>query len=897
MNQKIQDIIGLTKDQFRQIVMLPQGEFRKLLTSDTENKEEILRKIFRTVHFKQMTEGLNEKRVESQKHFEANKQERDLTMKNLEKNLPAREGSILFEVLNQDHYNTHQVIEALAKEIDFYREQQQTLKKQVLQKKDQLTKSTTTYHHSKAINDRFTALEKHLEHKELLEKEQSTIDIKKHRLQEAEKASQIELQERFLKELEMEESQLQDQVKQLKHELNNASELLSGVQSAFLIEEKKAPEREAAHFLVNKLKDMISEVAALDKKKQKVSILKQEVATCKQQNDDISSQTTELKKEKVSLTSELKELEKMVQKLPETSELNQTTRQKLKVVNECISLSTKATEISKQAFNEEEKLGTLKEEYEQLETRWIEGQASLLALHLHNGDPCPVCGSKEHPDLAESQQEIPTKEQLEQKRMLKDQVEGIYRTLQARIESLNNQLTEKETDLQVLGIDHKDLNSVYSDLEEAGQELEKKLTQLRADQDKFGKVRSKLEHVENKLEELEMTKEENDNTLHQLLANYQTEQALFEEKLQTIPEHLQSNQALAVEIEKAENDKQLLDHAWKSIQIKLNQAKEQKLRAETTLNSLAKQLETTLERKEKAAFNFKEVLLKANFQSTEDYNQAKLTETERAELKEEIELYTSHLQAITKQVADLQVELKGKERQDLNQLLELISTLEYELEQVQRSLSQITHYLESATTASSDICHAHEKVKDAEEIYYLHKDLYDVVRGENSKKISFERFLQIEFLEEIIQAANQRLNRLSNGQFHLIRSDRLEKRGKQSGLSLDVFDNYTGHNRDVKTLSGGEKFNASLSLALGMADVIQSHQGGISIETMFIDEGFGSLDEESLNKAIDTLIDLQQSGRLIGVISHVQELKQAIPAILDVRKMREGHSETRFLIK
>src|SRR5699024_4317143 len=176
-------------------------------------------------------------------------------------------------------------------------------------------------------------------------------------------------------------------------------------------------------------------------------------------------------------------------------------------------------------------------------------------------------------------------------------------------------------------------------------------------------------------------------------------------------------------------------------------------------------------------------------------------------------------------------------------------------------------------------------------------DLYDITRGHNEQKISFERFLQIEYLEQIIHAANIRLNDLSNGQFNLILSERQETHGRQSGLSLDVDDAYTGQIRDVKTLSGGEKFNASLALALGMSDVIQSFEGNISIEMMFIDEGFGSLDEESLTKAIDTLIDLQKSGRLIGVISHVEELKAVIPAILEVEKTKEGHSKTEFKLK
>lgn len=190
-----------------------------------------------------------------------------------------------------------------------------------------------------------------------------------------------------------------------------------------------------------------------------------------------------------------------------------------------------------------------------------------------------------------------------------------------------------------------------------------------------------------------------------------------------------------------------------------------------------------------------------------------------------------------------------------------------------------------------------KKTAESERQFNVVADLHDVIRGQNSKKVSFERYLQIDYLDQIIDAANQRLRDLSNGQYSLIRSDRQEAHGRQSGLALDVYDEYTGQTRDVKSLSGGEKFNASLCLALGMSDVIQSFQGNISIDTMFIDEGFGSLDEESLNKSIDTLVDLQQTGRMIGVISHVKELKAIFPAILEVTKTKEGYSETRFVVK
>ncbi|MBO9607390.1 MAG: hypothetical protein J7639_15615 [Paenibacillaceae bacterium] len=198
---------------------------------------------------------------------------------------------------------------------------------------------------------------------------------------------------------------------------------------------------------------------------------------------------------------------------------------------------------------------------------------------------------------------------------------------------------------------------------------------------------------------------------------------------------------------------------------------------------------------------------------------------------------------------------------------------------------------------AAGIAAAHERTAQAEARLSLLQDVFQALKGDNSLKLSFERYILIEFLEQILQAANQRLRKLSNGQFELQRSGRLETRGKQSGLGLDVYDAYTGMNRDVKSMSGGEKFNASLCLALGMSDVIQAYEGGVSIEMMFIDEGFGSLDEESLAKAIDTLVDLQRSGRMIGVISHVQELKAALPAAIEVTKTKDGHSRTAVVLK
>jgi exonuclease SbcC len=160
-------------------------------------------------------------------------------------------------------------------------------------------------------------------------------------------------------------------------------------------------------------------------------------------------------------------------------------------------------------------------------------------------------------------------------------------------------------------------------------------------------------------------------------------------------------------------------------------------------------------------------------------------------------------------------------------------------------------------------------------------------------RVTFERYVLGSFLDDILREANSRLLKMTSGRFQLLRKMDKSKGNTQSGLELLVIDSYTGQERHVKTLSGGESFKASLSLALGLADVVQNYAGGVSLETMFIDEGFGTLDPESLDQAIEALIDIQSSGRLVGIISHVPELKERIDARLEVVASQSG-STTRF---
>ncbi len=172
----------------------------------------------------------------------------------------------------------------------------------------------------------------------------------------------------------------------------------------------------------------------------------------------------------------------------------------------------------------------------------------------------------------------------------------------------------------------------------------------------------------------------------------------------------------------------------------------------------------------------------------------------------------------------------------------------------------------------------HEKYLENKEKLVVIQDLYDTA----NLGMGFETFVQSYYFEGILIRANERLRKMTEGRYQLKRRNETENRREKIGLGLDVFDEYTGRERDVQSLSGGESFKASLSLALGLSDFIESHKGSVNLETIFIDEGFGSLDQDSLDNALESLLELNMSGRIVGIISHVTELKDRIPGRLEV---------------
>ncbi|XKE95119.1 AAA family ATPase [Metaplanococcus flavidus] len=895
INQRVEEILGLTQNQFSQIVMLPQGEFRKLLTSETDNKEEILRRIFKTEPYKMISERLKQKRDAAKDAYGLEEQVLNSHLRSIESSLPQRD-SELFEVLGREQRNIHQILSALQLETAFYKAKiaDDKIQHETLYKKHQ--EKLDSFHEAKKWNGRFDEkLEKEQRYNALTE-QLPAIAEKEKAVQQAERAGFIANIENLYRELVTNEMDKHKLLERAVDEEQQAEEAKLAAEEKFLEQQGRGDERSAAQNQVLRLQHLLPQVQELAAKEEEVAVLSSAFQDAEQRFQAIEKQLADIKEQKTAAAEKVSELEKQTDSFDSKPEELRVAEDRLRIAGELLAVQT---EVKAQQAVRDQKEAVYSEaltKYKLIEESWFANQAHLLAVQLKDGEACPVCGSHEHPVTHQGATGAAvTKEQLDQEKSRLDALDNAYRNAAARLVSLEEQESRKKTEAEERGITDAEKDSAL--LKQVKQQLQVDVQTLHSWKTELREWKTKLADGVKETETAEQDRSLLLTEMNEKKSSAELAKAVLAEKLALIPEEMRSLAVLEQEIRQAITKRDDMERAWAAAQELFQGAKERLASAAMALQHSKTTAEEMTAKRQKAEAEFKQALEKSEFETEDSYQRVKMRDSEMEEIKQQITRFNQDRHTLQQQISELTELLAGRKNEDL-------SLAEAELEQLksdyEQALSQLNHSKDCCVKGEvliEQINGAVEGAAKAEAEWNRVADLHDMIRGQNSLKISFERYLQIEYLEQIIQAANERLRNLSNGQFYLIRSDRQEARGKQSGLGLDVYDSYTGQTRDVKTLSGGEKFNASLCLALGMADVIQSFQGNVSIDTMFIDEGFGSLDEESLNKSIETLIDLQRSGRMIGVISHVQELKAAIPAILEVRKSKEGFSKTSFHIK
>lgn len=897
INRKVEDILGLTQNQFSQIVMLPQGEFRKLLTSETDNKEEILRKIFKTEPYKMISDRLKQKKDAASKAHGIEEQMLASHISGIASSLPARE-SDLFESIQRERINVHQVLSALQSETAFYGEKELQDEQQYRLLFEKHGEKQGAYHEAKKWNDRIAELEAKEQRLGQMNEQLPSIAEQERAVRNAERASLIEGIENLFKELEQNEIEKKNSFEAALRAEQQSADTLKAAEAAYLAEQQQEPERDGIRQQLMQFEGLLPAVAELAAKGAELSRMK--AAAEKSAEDEKRGHAAWLAEKSTckELAEAIAALDEKLESFDEKNAALAVLNDQSRVLQEVVALEKSLSLQQADNSRKEAAYQETKEIYDELEARWFGSQAQVLAAALHEGEACPVCGSKEHPakDGNVHHASVP-KEQLDAAKAKLDQTDSLFRDALAKMNAMEGQHVQKQQAAAEMGLATEQADETYQQLEQERSELDREVKRLLLDKKQLRTMKERLAVQNARADQLETEKAALAQVMQEQTSAYTTAQAVFEQSLLAIPENVRTMALLQEKIAQIQNEKDALERDWAKAQKDLQGAKEKAAASVVAVQHTKEAAEEITAKKEKVQQQFRAALEKSDFGSEAAYQQAKMTEAQRRELQEAIQTFRQTLHTLGEQTKELQLELSGKVKADLGLLEQELGQLKMECEAAFAAWNQSRDFEATAAGLAKKIIQAAEKAAQAEQEMNRIADLHDMIRGHNRLKISFERYLQIEYLEQIIQSANERLKNLSNGQFYLMRSDRQEARGKQSGLGLDVYDAYTGQTRDVKTLSGGEKFNASLCLALGMADVIQSFQGNVAIDTMFIDEGFGSLDEESLNKSIDTLIDLQKSGRMIGVISHVQELKAAIPAILEVRKSKEGFSQTKFFIK
>ncbi len=910
VTNKLVEILGITRDQFKQIVMLPQGEFKKLLLADSLERESIFRKIFNTYDFEKIQSQLKDKAIELNKKRNKSKEKMQTNLENIKG---------VHDILLGEYVDFPLVIEELKNLIDKNSESYKLLNEELKNVECNLENLNTQKNKIENNNSLIKEKEDSLKKVEELLSKKEEFEIKKKEIRNAKSAKEVKYIEDKLIENKQKLSKREENYKlslsnldKLKADFKIASEILKS-------EEAKESEREKLAIQIDNLKNIEPKIAEFDKLKQIVISITKNIEEVKLQVLDNKKLTENLKIEKLNNETILKDIASFeTRKVELENEINnknkiiEDIRNLFKVIASHEKYKAKHFELSKDYEGFEKEYLTVKDEYETMDDLYKKEQAGILASKLESNKPCPVCGSTNHPNPAtiKNDANIPTREELKIVKANLDKLEekknSKIRDLTALNSDIKNSLEFVNSSLSrfadSLNLDTKYSQSTYNDVKNKGTELKSVIENL---QKELLSVKGKVELKEGivkKITDINISIEANENKLISLESKEKDDFKHFtevstkiEEYKKDIPKNIESVKVLNDLI----NEKNKVLNESKQRLLILRESRDaisKNLEGETsTSKEINNSIEELILEIEKINLQFEVLMKKEGFDTLKQYQNAKLNIDKIEIIQNQVEDYNAKLNFEATKKEELINKCKGLEFMDLLNIEEQIKIINVSKKEMEAKLKDKYSILDSNKDILKNVENLNVEFKEKEEEYRVVGELADLANGKKSPYISFERYILASYFEDIIDAANIRLEKMTGDRFSLIRKKSKSKGAGQKGLELEIYDNYTDSSRDVSSLSGGESFKASLSLALGLSDVVQSNAGGVSLDTMFVDEGFGTLDPQSLDSAIDSLLELQRGGRLVGIISHVEELKERVEAKLEVTATSRG-SKARFNI-
>ena len=913
VTRQVEEILGITCEQFKQLVMIPQGEFKKLLNSDSDKKEEIFRKIFGTKVFSDIQNNIKTEANSLKKSIEEVLRDRENKIKSFQ--LRKDDDLLNSLILNKD-LNIELILEEFVKSIDADKEEDRILKEKednIKSKLDNLSKELVL---GKEANKKLETLEKYKIDFERLNALKESFKLKEEELRYAKKAvTALNYEEKYI-----EKKRILDRIrKNLSISIENLNKLKIHLEKAevdFKKEVEKEPIRNELNKRLDEIQGLKEKTLVYKENSEKLNLLKASYTKIKERIENIKKEIDEKTKLLIEINNEIN----IIQSLKEEASKLDIESLNYKAKEE--KLNTLKLSIDK-LINELSKEKKLREDYEVLNNNYINKRkiyealdesfrnnlAGILAKDLEEGKECPVCGSISHPNLAKledkdiSEDEVKKAKLEEEASRKKMEVSLTNLTkIKAEINSLKNDNINKlfkeifneelEEDISL------SFNKVYKELisvEEILNNITLKKKEVDKEILKELNLSKKKSEIENLNEALRKELEEKNNELLLREGEVKTQEANLNNIVNDFKGSIKSIEELNLEEKDISNKLKALKEAYEKSELDLKNIKTEFDKENGNKDTLEKQEKEADTEYNNCVAEFKDKVLSLGFENYKDYISKRKQESEIEVLENEIQKYNVDLSNANKLYSLTLEECKNIKFVDIKSIEASIEEVDKERVYINNLLKEVYLRINQNTKILEDCLSFNKKIETQEEKYKTIGRLSKIINGDNPRKISFERYVLAAYFEDIISAANIRFSKMTNSRFELLRKEEVGDKRKGQGLDLEVYDSYTGKSRDVKTLSGGESFKASLAMALGLSDVVQRYSGGIQLDTIFIDEGFGTLDPESLDIAIETLIDLQDNGRVVGIISHVQELKDRIEVKLEVTSTNQG-SKVEFRI-
>jgi exonuclease SbcC len=871
VNQMINELIGLSADQFRQVMVIPQGKFRDLLLASSKDREQIFGQLFSTHVYSRLENALAEKAGGIRKA----KDSFDQQLK-----------GILDLVSVDNEAQLKQAISTITPDLALATKECDQLARELSQAK---------LDHQQQVNlvERFALRDKLSQQIALNEKQRPGVELSRELRDKAVAAEKIAHlnkarleSEQKLVTLSKTLADLRQQKSALSIQLEQAE--ISSLNAQKALEDK--PKRQQTLFELEQQRIRVGEIEKLQN----------HIAQLTAQQTKIDCEISDKQAAQLRYQAKLNELELQSKQATDAQQNLALVRLDLEKLSPLKKLFQQVNVFHKQQTELKveleitSKIGANQRVDQQkavmsaltLERQWLLNQAAELAKQLDQDSPCSVCGSTQHPAPAQFSGDVVTKGQVDAARVvasesglkLKD-VENKIRFLNQEIARVNKELsavsadilvswqgTEQALDEQIGLLNAQILELARLDLPTILQRLEK------------GKL-----VVEQGVELLRsLDKQREFNTIEMTSSRAQLD-TLTQEKNQQV-----TREQINAEIE---NTKLLIA----KLEQNAHKTQQEALSLSTKLTVITTQLASTeaellqwqTQHNENQAL-WQQALENSQFVDEQAYQSAYKQPTEIEKLSQEIKAFDDLQAKLHSQLEQVAAELLHLSLPNLSIYEQKIAIANEHFVARSKQLSDIKSEYDALNNAHTRLEILKQKNQQLENEYTVLGTLSDVANGKNHLRISLHRFVLGVLLDDVLIQASARLDTMSFGRYRLIRKNERNKGNASSGLDLLVEDSYTSKTRDVATLSGGESFIAALSLALALSDVVQAHSGGVRLDTLFIDEGFGSLDSESLDQAMQTLIELQKGGRTIGIISHVNELKEQMECRIDIQHGQNG---------